>query len=193
MSIILRQGCQHLLNEMELDFIHTDIQNKILTIVGECGQPLLPINGIKFGSSNPTKQEIGYAVGLFEKFLEKHGEQLQEFIAEKKKYKIVEAPIKPDSLKKYPNGGNRYDHTDNDAYRVYNKEYGFAYNSINKSSNNKNHITFDRNSSREEIKAAMEDDVFFEIADKFFKEQNEYTKGATKMNELRNNLNKCDI
>ncbi len=193
MSIILRQGCQHLLNEMELDFLHTDIQNKILTIVGECGQPLLPINGIKFGSNNPTKQEIGYAVGLFEKFLDKHGDQLQEFITEKKKYKIVEAPVKPDSLRRHPNGGIIYDHIDNDVYRVYNKEYGFTYNSDNKPINNRNFITFDRSPIRKEVILAMQDDEFFEVADKFFKEYNEYTKGAAKMNELRNNLNKCDI
>lgn len=92
MSILLRKECQPALNSIKLDMLHVDIISKILTIVGECGQPILSISGIKFTSMSPKKEEIEYAVELFEKFLSIHVIKLQDLIRAKLAFKLVKEP-----------------------------------------------------------------------------------------------------
>ena len=58
MSILIRQKCQGYLDDLGLNFIHVAVQNKTLTLVGECGAPVLTVSGIKFDTNVPKKSEL---------------------------------------------------------------------------------------------------------------------------------------
>jgi len=79
MSILIRQQAQELLDKVGLNNLHVAIKNKVLTLVGPCGQPLLPISGIAFDTNAPRKAEIPYAIELFAKFLDTHAPQIVEY------------------------------------------------------------------------------------------------------------------
>jgi len=101
MSLTLRIALQSTLDEAGLDLLHTGINQttKALTIVGSCGKPLVSINGIMFGSKNPTMKEISYASELFKQFITDYSSDLTDFIAESKELKMLE-----DSLPTLPMG-----------------------------------------------------------------------------------------
>lgn len=92
MSILIRKGCQDLLDDAGLSMTHVGIESKTLCIVGECGQPILHINGIKFDTTVPKKAEIAYAIELFEAFLTKHKEAITNFIKAKREFNQLDFP-----------------------------------------------------------------------------------------------------
>lgn len=79
MSLILRQKTEQLLKDAGLPEFHIQINNKYLTVVGQCGQIIVTARGIQFSKNVPSKAEIDYAVELFETFLEKHIDTLREY------------------------------------------------------------------------------------------------------------------
>jgi hypothetical protein len=84
MSILIRQQAQELLDKVGLNDLHVAVQDKVLTLVGPCGQPLLPISGIAFDTNAPRKAEIPYAIELFTKFLDTHAPKILEYVETKK-------------------------------------------------------------------------------------------------------------
>jgi hypothetical protein len=99
MSILLRKQCQPHLDKIGLDLLHVAVNNKVLTIEGECGQTLVLINGIQFQTSQPKTKELEYAEELFIKFLHKHKELLVSLIAKKRAFKLLKAPELPENYK----------------------------------------------------------------------------------------------
>ena len=79
MSLILRQKTEQLLKDAGLPEFHVQINNKYLTIVGQCGQTVVTARGIQFSKNVPSNAEIDYAVELFATFLEKHVDTLKEY------------------------------------------------------------------------------------------------------------------
>lgn len=79
MSLILRQKTEQLLKDAGLPEFHVQINNKYLTIVGQCGQTIVTARGIQFSKNVPSNAEIDYAVELFATFLEKHVDTLKEY------------------------------------------------------------------------------------------------------------------
>lgn len=54
MSLILRKHCQQHLDNVGLTMFHTEINHaKQLSIVGDCGKPLVNISGISFSRTSP--------------------------------------------------------------------------------------------------------------------------------------------
>ena len=91
MSLILRKGCQDVLDENGMGQFHVDISDgKCLRLVTECGKPLVHIHGIKFNRMVPSEAEIQYAVELFDSFFAKHKNLLQEYIKQHEEYKKQE-------------------------------------------------------------------------------------------------------
>jgi hypothetical protein len=78
--------------------LHVSIDNKCLTIKGECGQTFVTLHGIQFLTNQPKVKEIEYAVALFHKFLNKHQEMLIDFVEAKKRYSTLTEPEAPEDL-----------------------------------------------------------------------------------------------
>lgn len=87
MSLILRQKTEGLLEKAGLGEFHTQISNKYMQVVGQCGQPIVTVRGIMFSKNAPSIAEIDYSVGLFAKFLETHKDKLAKYKAVRKSQK----------------------------------------------------------------------------------------------------------
>lgn len=87
MSLLLRKACQPILDAANMPNHHVEIDinnmNKHLHIVGECGQPLIQIQGITFSRNTPTKTEIEYAAELLQAFLVKYHSKIDEYLTRK--------------------------------------------------------------------------------------------------------------
>jgi len=96
MSLILRKQCQDVLDTFGLSTYHIQIceNRKHLQIVGECGQPLVDIYGIRFTRLVPSVAEITYAGELFDEFLGIHGKLIQSYVAKAKTFKALKS-VKP--------------------------------------------------------------------------------------------------
>jgi len=85
MSLFLRKACQDNLDGVGLENYHiqVDENTKCLQIVGECGDVLVSITGIRLSRMAPADKEIELALELFDDFLAKHAGTFKEFIAAK--------------------------------------------------------------------------------------------------------------
>lgn len=92
MSISLRKACQPALDAANLPYVHVGVKNKVLTIVGPCGQPLVSISGIEFDTNTPKKMEIPYALQLFERFLSEKAEDIATYLEAKKAFSELVLP-----------------------------------------------------------------------------------------------------
>lgn len=99
--LLLRQACQPLLNELGLNDLHVTIQDKILTIVGSCGKPLVAIAGIQFSKNSASNAERDFAVGLFASFLATYGKEIQDFVTSKQAFLSHPEPELPTGAKNY--------------------------------------------------------------------------------------------
>lgn len=82
MSLQLRQQAEKVLERHKLNNYHVRIDDALyMNIVGECGQPLVTIYGIKFTKKTPTKSEIEYALTLLDSFLIKHSKDIKHYVA----------------------------------------------------------------------------------------------------------------
>ena len=70
---------------------------KCLSIVGECGQPLVNISGIKFARADPTNKEIELAVSLLDSFLSKHLGDIGSYLSLRQKLTKMNIPILEDN------------------------------------------------------------------------------------------------
>lgn len=85
MSLFLRKACQKNLDGVGLQNYHIQVDDtsKCLLIVGECGDVLVSIAGIRLSRMAPGDKEIELAIELFDDFLAKHAGTFKEFIAVK--------------------------------------------------------------------------------------------------------------
>jgi hypothetical protein len=95
MSIALRQAAQPLLDNIGLSQFHIEIapSTKFLSIVGECGKPLVTLSGIRFSKSDPTKKEIDYSCSLLDTYLSKNSELLLSVYKAKLAQSILVQPL----------------------------------------------------------------------------------------------------
>ena len=100
MSLKLRKACQSVLDKGSLANYHIRVNenNRAMTLVGECGKPLVAIYGIKFSSISPSNAEIEYAAELLDAFLTKHLHTIQKAIKAKQAANELKAPAKPDNV-----------------------------------------------------------------------------------------------
>jgi hypothetical protein len=105
--LLLRQSCQPILDTVGLSDFHTTIQNKCLTIVGPCGQPLVSIGGIQFAKSTISSDEREFATELFAKFIDKHGTAIVDYVTQKQHFNTIEKPSLPDGAYGTNTNGNR--------------------------------------------------------------------------------------
>lgn len=177
MSLLLRKGCQPLLDELDLEFLHVDIQNKCLCVVGECGQCIVTISGIKFNGTTPKTAEIEFAVELFQSFLTKHKDKLKEAIDAKKAFKLLEIPKIPEEYKsKYKSDGE---------FR--NKELKYSYYCHDKS------MSFEGKISPERLKIILQDVTMIESADAYWLELQAYQEQQKEVHKLISELQNCNI
>lgn len=93
--LLLRQKTQPLLDACGLTMLHTEVIDKTLTIVGECGQPLVAISGIKFSRNTLSADEREYAAELFDNFMKIHSAKIVDFVT-KKQALAAKGPIPDD-------------------------------------------------------------------------------------------------
>lgn len=117
MSLFLRKACQDNLDGVGLANYHiqVDESTKCLQVVGECGDVLVSITGIRLSRMAPADKEIELAVSLFDDFLTKHTATFKEFMAAKARADIAYRPKEEDiklsnvsthDVREYRNGGN---------------------------------------------------------------------------------------
>lgn len=100
MSLFLRKACQELLDNVDMENYHVEVDKdtKCLKIVGECGQLFTVINGIRLSRIAPPMREINLAVELFDAFLIKHASTFHE-LAETRRIKAnLKLPKKVEGL-----------------------------------------------------------------------------------------------
>jgi hypothetical protein len=80
-SLFLRKRCQEKLDNVGLENYHVQVDEptKCLTIVGECGQLLTTIEGIRLSRMAPNDKEIMLALDLLDDFLTKHTHNFKLF------------------------------------------------------------------------------------------------------------------
>jgi hypothetical protein len=92
MALMLRKACQPLLNENDFDGLHADVgTDNFLWIFTPCGRPLMPVHGVRFDRTAPTKQEVAYVPELLQNWLSKNKKQIDTFIdalAQKEKHEL---------------------------------------------------------------------------------------------------------
>jgi len=97
MSLLLRKACQDTLESFGLSSYHVDVSSaKSLSIVAECGKPLVSIHGIRFNRVTPNEAEILYAADLLDNFMGTHNNLLQDYLKKEaayKKYKLPESKV----------------------------------------------------------------------------------------------------
>ena len=100
MSLFLRKACQAHLDGVGLDNYHIQVSDstKCLQIVGECGDTLVSIAGIRLSRMAPAANEIELAIELFDDFLAKHTGTFKEFIAAKIRADKSAIPPAPEGL-----------------------------------------------------------------------------------------------
>lgn len=100
MSLFLRKACQEHLDGVGLQNYHIQVDDasKCLLIVGECGDTLVSIAGIRLSRMAPGDKEIELAIDLFDDFLAKHTGTFKEFIAAKIRADRAQIPLTPPNL-----------------------------------------------------------------------------------------------
>ena len=176
MSLMLRQACQPMLDDADLEIMHVGISSdKSLSIVGGCGKPLLNLQGIRFGSFKPTTKEITYAVELFTLFLNKEADKLVKYVAAKQASTVDEPLPLPEHCVAYGTYVN---------YR--------GDNNCNISVYQDGTITVSNKQSIADLVAFMDSDVIDNVMEYFDKAQVQATE-REKLRIMQTSLNKCDI
>lgn len=100
MSLFLRQACQNNLDGVGLSNYHIQVDEatKCLQVVGECGDILTSITGIRLSRMAPADKEIALAVQLFDDFLAKHAATFKGFIKAKIRADKANIPAEVDGL-----------------------------------------------------------------------------------------------
>jgi len=100
MSLFLRKACQEQLDGVGLANYHiqVDESSKCLQVVGECGDVITSIAGIRLSRMAPVQSEIELAVSLFDDFLAKHTATFKGFIVAKARADKAYIPLKVDGL-----------------------------------------------------------------------------------------------
>lgn len=82
MSLILRSLAQPYLDNLGLSKYHVEVTTgeNTLTVVGECGKPLVYLYGVKFSKSAPDRTEIDLALPLLKDFLDLKYKEITEYI-----------------------------------------------------------------------------------------------------------------
>jgi len=97
MSLLLRKACQATLEGFGLGAYHVDVNSaKSLSIVAECGKPLVSIHGIRFNRATPNEAEINYASELLDDFMGTHNNLLQDYLKKEvalKKFKLPDSDL----------------------------------------------------------------------------------------------------
>lgn len=110
MSLQLRKQCQSILDGVNLDNYHVQVDpdSKMLQIVGECGQSLVSIAGIRLSRMAPNAAEIDLALELFDAFVAKHQANFKEFIKVKAVADSAKIPKSVEGLENAEIAKNRY-------------------------------------------------------------------------------------
>ena len=145
--LLLRKQTQPILDSFGLNMLHTEVIDKVLVIVGECGQPLVAISGIKFSKSSLSKDERDFATDLFEEFMVKHSKKLIDFVTQKKAFMAKPGPTKVRGIE----SSSTWSHTTN-SYTT----RSFTYKKQKITMNEKDNTVIDRCELHIEYKTAKE-------------------------------------
>ena len=86
--------CQEKLDGVSLQNYHVEIDahSKCLKVVGECGDDLVIIPGIRMSKMAPTASEMDLALELFDAFLTKHAHVFHQFMDAKNAAENIKIP-----------------------------------------------------------------------------------------------------
>lgn len=172
MSLLLRKECQETLDDVGLFELHVSVKNKTLTILGECGKPIVSISGIQFASTSPKKLERDYAVLLFNEFINKNKKAILELVHEKKELIKLNKAVIPSGFRSYG------------TYLIRDNIKLFESGEIEI---NKKFLFTDLNEVRKQIEKCIKD------TGKYFDDLRKYKKKEKEISELSKKVMSCDI
>lgn len=189
MSLMLRKSCQTILDNNNLGQFHTEINeaSKSLSLVSECGKPLVYIHGISFSRLTPTKDEITYATELFDIFMTKHKNQINKYIQEKA---VLNKLPKPENYT-----GDSFYYKISDHMEFENKDFSVG---LYLDNTNKYHVSYVKYYAPRENRPKVTpnfklDTKLYNAAIKKHKALVTFAKQIDKCNKLREELSTCNI
>ena len=190
MSLILRKECQPILDECGLENFHVKIDDysKNLVIATECDRPFITVNGITFTRNKPTVKEIEYAKELFNAFIVKYNDQIQNYLNESKKLKQLEnnLPKFEDNDIGFSPAFKQFQYIDNEFTIIINKDK--LINKIKyKSETVDNGIVFPKDGIFKLDKKLFDD--MHKVLLQCIKHQEQYQL----VEKIKNELNSCNI
>ena len=201
MSLFLRKACQDLLDGVDLNNYHiqVDENTKNLQIVGECGQVLTSISGIRLSRMAPAKDEIQLALDLFDAFLAKHGSTFKEFIAVKAKADTTKEPDLPKALlncaskSTYTNEYKAFTFT---MHSRKNLENGYECEVRSNGAIKMPSLALNLHVYKDDVKQLRtcpltEKEVT--VIEKWLKDTSDFNIAVTRKGELLNKLNSCEV
>lgn len=187
MSLLLRKACQPALNDLGLSGLHVIINHsKNLTIVGECGQQIIVVQGIQFNGTVPKTVELAYATELFSAYLTKYKTKILDYIKVKKAFKLLTKPKLPQkSTTEYHYGWT----IQSPAVRFTDRKANITFTFYIKAETyiSVSGIVKDTKIALKEIPKLKK------VADKYFREEKIYVAAQTEVLKLSTELNSCNI
>lgn len=179
MSLVLRQLTQEMLDKNGLSMLHAEVSDyKKLTLVGECGQPFLTANGIRFSKKIPSVREVEYAAQLLEKYVNKNKKKIQQAIEARRRRKEAE---EEKSAKRF------------EEIKSIDSQYGYRKTKI--ILNEEMEIVLKRYESASvslvDVDKMLNDDEFLEDARNYFNKNKELKRLRSEENSIISELSKC--
>lgn len=193
MSLVLRDKCQTVLDNAGLNNMHCRINgNKILTISGECGQPIAVIYGIKFARQDPTMREISFAAELLDGFIATHKKKLNTYLRLRRDFLALKEPAKEDTENKIEYQQANYCNSRTRAiFSSPVNEDSIAKYTLYPDEDVK--IMFSKKITLDELRNFTPDEARCEIAKKGLKVFDAYYQIKSQMENAQAELNRCDI
>lgn len=190
MSLMLRKACQEILDENGLGRFHARINDstKCLTISTECGKPLVTLAGIQFNRVQPSAAEIEFATELLDSAIAKYRNQFTAYLKVWAELQAMPEPDHDNFTIQQVSGYRQpaywkveYEQKNGASVQYTTKDDAIVFSSTQTVSNPsriKTHAF-----SEKEYQASLE----------ALTEHKAYQKKQHEVNNLRNELNKCDI
>ena len=193
MSLFLRDKCQEKLDSVGLNNYHVRVNDsKNIYIAGECGKPLVTIEGISLSRKSPSLDEIKLATDLLDDFLSKHLILIKDYISTKNYSDSLKIPLKVNIKNSKVVKNAYYDYwilkfspkyfKEDDEISITN-EGKISVPSISFNLDEEIDVFINPILSKAELKAIK----------KWLKDFDEYTSAKEKENLLLQKLNSCEI
>lgn len=81
MALMLRQACEPILSDYDLDAYHVDLDKDFhMCLFTPCGKQFAVVHGVNFSRKHPTQAEVDYATNLLTDWCERNKNEFNNYI-----------------------------------------------------------------------------------------------------------------